>query len=111
MNYNSVYSKIAQFKSKNTISYQKMRSIILEAGRGGPPVTIYGEKLDGTNRVFGDVTTIDGPGGEAMGGTIYWKSPYYYMIVYSPDDAGFRTVVLKNVTKIRVNSQSYLVEQ
>jgi hypothetical protein len=108
---NLVHSKIAQFKSRNVISYQKMRSIILEAGRGGPAVTIYGEKLDGTNRVFGDVTTVDGPSGNAMGGTIYWKSPYYYMIVYSPDDAGYRTVVLKNVTKIRVDNQSYLVEQ
>jgi hypothetical protein len=86
-----------------------MKKTILEAGRGGLPVTIYSKKLDGSNRVFDDSITVDGPGGKAMGGTIYWRAPYWYMIVREPN-VGFRTVVLRNVTKLKVGGKTLFVK-
>jgi hypothetical protein len=53
--------------------------------------------------------SVDGPGGKAMGGTIYWRAPYNYMIYFSETDGDFRTIVLRNVTKIVQNGRSYLV--
>ena len=86
-----------------------MKRMILEAGRGGFPVTVYATKLDGSNRVFKDVTTVDGPGGKAMGGCIYWKAHYWYVIV-DEGSVGFRTIVLRNVSKIKVNGRNYLIK-
>ena len=105
---NSFLKHLYQFAERNEISYQEMKQRILEAGRGGFPVTVYATKLDGSNRVFNDVTTVDGPGGKAMGGCIYWKAPYYYMIV-DEDNVGFRTIVLRNVSKIKINGKSFLI--
>jgi hypothetical protein len=54
--------------------------------------------------------STDGPGGRAMGGTIYWQSPYNYMIYFSETDGDFRTIVLKNVTKIVQENRTYYVK-
>jgi hypothetical protein len=74
----------------------------------GVPFRIYASKLDGSN-IVRDMYSVDGPGGRAMGGTIYWRAPYNYMIYFSETDGDFRTIVLRNVTKIVQNGRSYLV--
>lgn len=96
-----------EFQARNEISYREMREMILNTYE---PFRIYGTKLDGTN-IVRDVYSVDGPGGRAMNGVIYWRSPYNYMILYSQSDSGFRTFVLKNVTKIVKNGKSYIVVQ
>jgi hypothetical protein len=106
---NVFLKNLYEFAARTEISYQDMKKTILEAGRGGLPVTIYSEKLDGSNRVFTDSTTIDGPGGKAMFGTIYWRAPYYYMIVRE-SGVGFRTVVLRNVSKLKVGGKTLYVK-
>lgn len=73
----------------------------------GIPFRIYATKLDGSN-IVRDMYAVEGPGGKAMGGCIYWKAPYNYMI-FQQQDGEFRTIVLKNVTKIVQNGRSYLV--
>ena len=104
MNANNVYKRIAEFAERTEISYQQMRNMTLT----GVPFRIYATKLDGRN-IVRDMYSVEGPGGRAMGGTIYWKSPYNYMIYYSETDSDFRTIVLKNVTKIVKNNRAYYV--
>jgi hypothetical protein len=106
---NAFLSNLYEFAKRTEISYQEMKRVILEAGRGGLPVTIYSTKLDGSNRVFDDSITVNGPGGKAMGGTIYWRAPYYYMIVREAG-VGFRTVVLRNVSKLKVGGKTLYVK-
>ena len=49
--------------------------------------TVSFTKKDGTNFGPREVNCVDGPGGKAMGGLIYWRAPYYYMIVDTNEGA------------------------
>lgn len=104
MNTNLVYKRIQEFAQRTEISQQQMREMTLS----GIPFRIYATKLDGSN-IVRDMYSVDGPGGKAMGGTIYWRAPYNYMIYFSETDGDFRTIVLRNVTKIVQNGKTYLV--
>lgn len=104
MNTNLVYKRIQEFAQRTEISQQQMREMTLS----GVPFRIYATKLDGSN-IVRDMYSVDGPGGKAMGGTIYWRAPYNYMIYFSETDGDFRTIVLRNVTKIVQNGKTYLV--
>lgn len=105
MNSNLVYKRIQEFAQRNEISYQQMRNMTLS----GVPFRIYATKLDGSN-IVRDMYSVAGPGGKAMGGVVYWRAPYNYMIYFSETDGGFRTIVLKNVTKITQNGRTYYVK-
>jgi hypothetical protein len=101
---NSFFKNLQQFAERIEISQSQMRAMTLT----GVPFRIYASKLDGSN-IVRDMYSVDGPGGRAMGGTIYWRAPYNYMIYFSETDGDFRTIVLRNVTKIVQNGRSYLV--
>jgi len=101
----NISKKIQQFAERNEISYQEMREMTLT----GVPFRIYATKLDGSN-IVRDMYSVPGPGRKAMGGVIYWKAPYNYMIYFSESDGGYRTIVLKNVKKIVQNSRTYYVK-
>ena len=101
---NSFFKNLQQFAERIEISQSQMRAMTLT----GVPFRIYASKLDGSN-IVRDMYSVDGPGGRAMGGTIYWRSPYNYMIYFSETDGDFRTIVLRNVTKIVQNGRTYLV--
>jgi hypothetical protein len=105
MNSNKAYKRLIEFQQRTEISYQQMREMTLT----GTPFRIYATKLDGKN-IVRDMFSVPGPGGRAMGGTIYWRAPYNYMIYYSQTDGGYRTIVLKNVTKIVQNGRTYFVK-
>lgn len=103
---NNLFLKnLYKFAERNEISYQQMRSMTLT----GTPFRIYATKLNGSN-IVRDMYSTEGPGGRAMGGTIYWQSPYNYMIYFSESDGDFRTIVLKNVTKIVQENRTYYVK-
>ena len=101
---NSFFKHLHEFAERTEISESQMRAMTLT----GVPFRIYASKLDGSN-IVRDMYSVDGPGGRAMGGTIYWRSPYNYMIYFSETDGDFRTIVLRNVTKIVQNGRTYLV--
>ena len=105
MNSNKAYRKLLEFAERTEISYEQMRAMTLT----GTPFRIYGTKLDGSN-IVRDMFSVPGPGGRAMGGTIYWRAPYNYMIYYSQTDGGYRTIVLKNVTKIVQNGRTFYIK-
>jgi hypothetical protein len=100
---NSFFKNLYEFAERTEISQSQMREMTLT----GVPFRIYASKLDGSN-IVRDMRSVEGPGGKAMGGTIYWRSPYNYMI-YEQDNGEFRTIVLRNVTKIVQNGRTYLV--
>jgi hypothetical protein len=101
---NSFFKHLQEFAERTEITQSQMRAMTLT----GVPFRIYASKLDGSN-IVRDMYSVDGPGGRAMGGTIYWRSPYNYMIYFSETDGDFRTIVLRNVTKIVQNGRTYLV--
>jgi hypothetical protein len=101
---NSFFKNLYEFAERTEISQAQMRAMTLT----GVPFRIYASKFDGSN-IVRDMYSVDGPGGRAMGGTIYWRSPYNYMIYFSETDGDFRTIVLRNVTKIVQNGRTYLV--
>ena len=101
---NSFLKHLHEFAERTEISQSQMRAMTLT----GQPFRIYASKLDGSN-IVRDMYSVDGPGGKAMGGTIYWRSPYNYMIYFSETDGDFRTIVLRNVTKIVQNGRTYFV--
>jgi len=105
MDIGKAYKIIIEFQKRTEISYQQMREMTLT----GTPFRIYATKLDGSN-IVRDMYSVPGPGGKAMGGTIYWRAPYNYMIYYSQTDNNYRTIVLKNVTKIVQNGRTYLIK-
>jgi len=105
MDSNKAYRKILEFAERTEISYQQMRAMTLT----NVPFRIYATKLDGSN-IVRDMFSVPGPSGKAMGGTIYWRAPYNYMIYYSETDLGYRTIVLKNVTKIVQNGRTFYVK-
>jgi hypothetical protein len=100
---NSFLKRLHEFAERTEISQSKMREMTLT----GEPFRIYATKLDGSN-IVRDMRSVEGPGGRAMFGTIYWQAPYNYMI-YKQDNGEFRTIVLRNVTKIVQNGRTYLV--
>jgi hypothetical protein len=101
---NSFFKNLYEFAERTEISQSQMRAMTLT----GVPFRIYASKLDGSN-IVRDMYSVDGPGRRAMGGTIYWQAPYNYMIYFSETDGEFRTIVLRNVTKIVQNGRTYLV--
>lgn len=102
---NAFLNNLYEFAERTEISESQMRAMTLS----GVPFRIYATKLDGSN-IVRDMYSVDGPGGRAMGGTIYWRSPYNYMIYFSETDGDFRTIVLRNVTKIVQNGRTYFVK-
>ena len=105
MDGNKAFKKLIEFQKRTEISYQQMREMTLS----GVPFRIYATKLDGTN-IVRDMFSVPGPSGRAMSGVVYWRAPYNYMIYYSETDLGYRTIVLKNVTKIVQNGRTYFVK-
>ncbi len=102
---NSFLKNLYEFQQRTEISQSQMRAMTLT----GVPFRIFATKLDGSN-IVRDMYSVDGPGGRAMGGTIYWRSPYNYMIYFSETDGDFRTIVLRNVTKIVQDGRTYFVK-
>jgi hypothetical protein len=102
---NSFFKHLHEFAERTEISQSKMREMTLS----GIPFRIYATKLDGSN-IVRDMYSVPGPGGKAMSGTIYWRSPYNYMIYFSETDGDFRTIVLRNVTKIMQDGRTYFVK-
>jgi hypothetical protein len=101
---NSFLKHLHEFAERTEISESQMRAMTLT----GVPFRIYASKLDGSN-IVRDMISVPGPGGRAMSGTIYWRAPYNYMIYFSETDGDYRTIVLRNVTKIVQNGRTYLV--
>jgi hypothetical protein len=92
-----------EFTKKNFIDKYELKRILLS----GEEFRLYGVKLDGTPLIRDFVKTIDGP---SMGvGYRYWDSPYNYLILWSLDNSDWRTIVLKNVKKIRMKSDNKLL--
>ena len=98
---------LEHFAAKTEISYEEMRRILLNTQNTGRKITVYATKKDGTNFGPREVNCVDGPGGKAMGGVIYWRAPYYYMIVDTNE--GFRTVLMKTISKLKVDGRTLYV--
>lgn len=104
---NPFLKHLYDFAARTEISYEEMRRILLDTKNTGEQITVYATKKDGSNFGPRQVNCVDGPGGKAMGGVIYWRAPYYYMIVDTP--AGFRTVLMKTISKIIRNGRVFYV--
>lgn len=101
-----IIGKINDMIKKNFVNQIELKEYLLS----GKVVELWGTKLDGSKLHRNFEKTIDGPGGRAMGGCRYWDTPYNYMILWSNTDNDFRTIVLRNVEKIRVGNKIYLVK-
>jgi hypothetical protein len=104
---NPFFKHLEHFAAKTEISYEEMRRILLNTQNTGRKITVYATKKDGTNFGPREVNCVDGPGGNAMSGVIYWRAPYYYMIVDT--DEGFRTVLMKTISKLKVDGRTLYV--
>ncbi len=96
----NVTKKLHKF-AKNEISFDEMKEMVLDKYS---PMYIYTRKLNGT-RYEGSMFTVEGPSGNVN----YNYAAKGYMIVYNSNAVGFRTIVLKNVYKIKKEGQTYLV--
>lgn len=103
---NKFLDKVEEFIERVYIDKNKLKEYLLS----GEDIRVYGTKLDGTNFVRDMHKTINGPAGRAMWRTRYWESPYNYMILWSDTDSEFRTIVLRNVEKVRFNNRTYLIK-
>lgn len=101
-----ILGKINALIGRNYITQIELKNFLLS----GDIVELWGSKLDGTplHREF--YKNMEGPGGRAMMKVRYWDSPYNYMILYSKTDSDFRTIVLRNVTKVKINGKIYKVK-
>lgn len=101
-----ILGKINALVGRNYINQIELKNFLLS----GDIVELWGKKLDGTplHREF--YKNLDGPRGRAMWGVRYWDSPYNYMILYSKTDSDFRTIVLKNVEKVKIGGKIYKVK-
>jgi hypothetical protein len=93
---------VEQLAARREISFNEMRRMVLTYSE---PFTIYTEKLLGANMVR-DMYSVPGP----SGGALYNYSARGYMVLYDVSKVGYRTIVLKNVTKIKKNNISYYVK-
>lgn len=101
-----IIGKINSLIGRNYITQIELKNFLLS----GDIVELWGSKLDGTplHREF--YKNLEGPRGRAMWGCRYWSEPYNYMILYSKTDSDFRTIVLRNVTKVKINGKIYKVK-
>jgi hypothetical protein len=77
--------------SKATISREVMKQMILS----GDNLTIHTEKLGG-RKIKRDVFATPGPTGNMN----YNYSSLGYMVLYDETAGGFRTFILRNITKV-----------
>lgn len=101
-----ILGKINALVGRNYINQIELKNFLLS----GDIVELWGKKLDGTplHREF--YKNMEGPAGRAMMKVRYWDSPYNYMILYSKTDSDFRTIVLKNVEKVKIGGKIYKVK-
>jgi len=90
-----VAKRITEFATRNEISFSQMKDMVMS----GQPLTIYTTKKDGRNMVR-DMFLISGtPSGRAMNGFPYWERGY--MIMWDEGKNNYRTIIFRNVEKIR----------
>lgn len=100
-----ILGKINSLIGRNYITQIELKQYLLS----GDIVELWGTKLDGSSlhRIF--EKNLDGPNGRAMRGCRYWDEPYNYMILWSNTDGDFRTIVLKNVQRVKIDGRIYKV--
>jgi hypothetical protein len=98
---NTFLKQLYKFQEQTEISRTQMEAMILDWYE---PMKIFTRKLDGT-RMIREMYAVAGPSGNVK----YDYSAKGYMILYSADNLGFRTIVFKNVYKIEKGGRTYLV--
>lgn len=90
-----VAKRITEFAARNEISFSQMKDMVMS----GQPLTIYTTKKDGRNMVR-DMFLIPGtPSGRAMNGFPYWDRGY--MIMWDEGKNNYRTIIFRNIEKIK----------
>lgn len=106
---NPFFKHLEHFAKKTEISYSQMEDMLFK-GTGGASNSwnqdfrIFSQKLDG-NFIRRNMYSVAGPSGRV-------KYDYYgkgYMIFYDETKGGYRTIVLKNVTKIIKDGVTFYV--
>lgn len=101
-----ILGKINALAGRTTIDQTELKNFLLS----GSVVELWSYKLDGSKLHRDFRKTIDGPSGRSS--YRYWGDPWNYMVLWSETNSGWRTIVLKNVYKIRLkeNNKTYLVK-
>jgi hypothetical protein len=106
MNYNSVYSKIAQFRTEvQRISVRRLRSLTL--ANKNTPFKIWGSTLEGDDYSGREVFTFTGPSRNP--GVPYNYNAYGYMIMYDMNKGDYRTFVYDRITQLELNGVTYKI--
>ena len=99
-----ITKKLHKFAERNEISFKEMKNMVMS----GEVMKIYATKKNGSNMVR-DMYLIAGtPSGRAMNGFQYWKKGY--MIMWDFGKGNYRTIIFKNVEKIKdFNGKTFYV--
>ena len=101
---NKVNKKILEFDSKTkTISLSEAKDIVLTWYE---PFKIWSKKLYSGEIDGVKMESVAGPSGDA----VYDYDAMGYMVLYSLEDKGFRTIVWDNVDKIEKNGIMYHIK-
>lgn len=100
----NVTKKLQKFAQRNDISFKQMKDMVMS----GDVMTIYATKKDGTNMVREMYLIAGTPSGKAMWGFPYWKRGY--MIMWDFGKGNYRTIIFKNIEKIKTfDGKTYYV--
>jgi len=87
--------RLHKFAERNEISFSEMKDLVMS----GDIMTIYATKKSGANMVREMYLIAGTPSGRAMGGFQYWKKGY--MIMWDFTKNGYRTIIFKNIDKVK----------
>jgi hypothetical protein len=101
------FRQLNKFAKNTEISYTEMREMVLDFYE---PFKVWTKKKDGSNYRPDAFTFV-----QTANPRYANNNPQTYMVVQVLDDngtgsgVGFRTIILKNITKIEVGGKTYLV--